>query len=72
MWNGKSKPCQKVIDLIKQGKAIPVCPEQLGGLKTPRIPQEIQGGTEEDVLNGKCKVVNKNGEDVTKQFIRGA
>ena len=26
----------------------------------------------EDVLDGKCKVVNKNGEDVTKQFIRGA
>ena len=41
MWNGKSKPCQKVINLVKQGKAIPVCPEQLGGLKTPRIPQEI-------------------------------
>lgn len=72
MWNGKSKPCQKVIDLVKQGKAIPVCPEQLGGVKTPRIPQEIQGGTGEDVSNGKCKVVNKNGEDVTQQFIKGA
>ena len=72
MWSGKSKPCQKVIDLVKQGKAIPVCPEQLGGLKTPRVPQEIQGGTGRDVLNEKCKVVNKNGEDVTEQFIRGA
>lgn len=69
MWNGESKLCQEVIDLVKQGKAIPICPEQLGGLKTPRIPQEIQNGTGEDVLDGKCKVVNKNGEDVTKQFI---
>ncbi len=72
MWNGESKPCQEVIDLVKQGKAIPVCPEQLGGLKTPRIPQEIQNGTGKDVLGGKCKVVNRNGEDVTKQFIKGA
>jgi uncharacterized protein YbbK (DUF523 family) len=51
---------------------VPVCPEQLGGLATPRVPQEVQGGTGEDVLNGKCKVINKNGEDVTRQFIRGA
>ena len=72
MWNGKSKPCQEVINLVKQGKAIPVCPEQLGGLKTPRIPQEIQGGTGKDVLDGKCKVMNKNREDVTQQFIKGA
>lgn len=72
MWNGESKPCQEVIDLVKQGKAIPVCPEQLGGLKTPRIPQEIQNRTGKDVLDGKCKVVNKNGKDVTKQFIKGA
>ena len=72
MWNGKSKPCQEVIDLVRQGKAIPVCPEQLGGLKTPRTPQEIQNGTGEDVLSEKCKVVNKNGKDVTKQFIKGA
>ncbi|MEA2089119.1 MAG: DUF523 domain-containing protein [Patescibacteria group bacterium] len=72
MWNDKSKPCQKIINLVKQGKAIPVCPEQLGGLKTPRIPQEIQGGTGEDVLDGKCKVLNKNREDVTQQFIKGA
>ena len=72
MWNNESKPCKKIIDLVKQGKAILVCPEQLGGLKTPRIPQEIQGGTGEDVLDGKCKVINKNGEDVTQQFIKGA
>lgn len=72
MWNGESKPCQEVIDLVKQGKAIPVCPEQLGGLRTPRIPQEIQNGTGKDVLGGKCRVVNKNREDVTEQFIKGA
>lgn len=71
-WNGKSKSSQQVIDLMKTGEIIPVCPEQLGGLSTPRIPQEIQGCSGEDVLAGKCKIVDKDGGDVTAQFIRGA
>lgn len=61
-WDGKAKPCQKVVDLVKQKKAIPVCPEQLGGLTTPRDPAEQIGN----------KVFTKNGEDVTPQFKRGA
>jgi uncharacterized protein YbbK (DUF523 family) len=71
-WDRKSKPNKKVIGLAKEGILIPVCPEQLGGLPTPRIPQEIQGCSGEDILNRKGKVKNKKGEDVTKQFIRGA
>ena len=35
------------------GKYIPVCPEQLGGLRTPRNPVEILGGSGDDVLKGK-------------------
>jgi uncharacterized protein YbbK (DUF523 family) len=62
----------RAIELSRVETQIPVCPEQLGGLSTPRAPQEIQGGTGEDVLDGKCKVLNKNREDVTKEFIRGA
>lgn len=54
------------------GKYIPVCPEQLGGLCTPRFPVEIMGGTGEDVLAGSVKAKNDHGEDVTPQFIRGA
>ena len=71
-WNGQTKTSEKAVELVKRGEAIPVCPEQLGGLSTPRIPQEIQAGSGEDVLCCKCKVVNKNEEDVTAQFIRGA
>jgi len=71
-WNGKSKISPKILELVKSGEFIPVCPEQLGGLSTPRIPQEIQGGSGEDVLAGKCKVINKEGKDVTAQFVRGA
>jgi uncharacterized protein YbbK (DUF523 family) len=60
------------VELLRDGTLIPVCPEQLGGLETPRPPQEIQGGSGEDVLDGKCKVKNINGEDVSQEFIRGA
>ena len=63
---------KKAIDFLNSETLMPVCPEQLGGLKTPRAPQEIQGGTGEDVLNRKCKVININGEDVTQEFINGA
>lgn len=41
---------------------IPVCPEQLGGLSTPRPPVEI--------VNGKA--INEQGEDVTFAFMKGA
>ena len=72
-WSGDDKyKNDRVTGLSRVETLIPVCPEQLGGLATPRAPQEIQGGTGEDVLNGKCKVMNKNGEDITNQFIRGA
>lgn len=72
-WSGDDKyRNERAIELLKVETLIPVCPEQLGGLSTPRAPQEIQGGTGDDVLNGKCSVVNKNGQDVTRQFIRGA
>jgi uncharacterized protein YbbK (DUF523 family) len=72
-WNGKdSYKSDKAIELLNSETLIPVCPEQLGGLKTPRIAQEIQGGTGKDVLDGRCKVLNKDGEDVTEEFITGA
>ncbi len=71
-WNGKDNYNKKVIELLKNEVLIPICPEQSGGLETPRIPQEIQNGTGVDVLNGKSKVKNKAGEDVTVQFARGA
>ena len=59
---GEAWPNPKVIDLVKQGKAIPVCPEQLGGLSTPRAPAECKG----------VRVITKDGIDVTPQFRRGA
>jgi uncharacterized protein YbbK (DUF523 family) len=58
--------------LVKDGNAIPVCPEQLGGLPTPRNPAEIVGGDGFDVLDGTAKVIDNQGNDVTEQFLQGA
>jgi uncharacterized protein YbbK (DUF523 family) len=72
-WSGDNKYSNnRAIKLSRFEILIPICPEQLGGLTTPRAPQEIQGGSGEDVLSGKCRVINTNGEDVTREFIRGA
>jgi uncharacterized protein YbbK (DUF523 family) len=51
---------------------LPVCPEQLGGLSTPRLPAEILGGAGRDVLTGKARVINSEGKDVTEFFLKGA
>ena len=61
-YDGSSKPCKKVIELVKKGQAIPICPEQLGGFSTPRIVSEQKGN----------KVYNKEGKDVTAEFEKGA
>jgi uncharacterized protein YbbK (DUF523 family) len=72
-WKGdESYLDHKVVQLAREGLLLPVCPEQLGGLPTPRSPQEIQGGDGEAVLDGKARVVSREGVDVTAQFIRGA
>ena len=72
-WDGQDiYKSDKAIELSNSETLMPVCPEQLGGLRTPRAPQEIQGGTGEGVLDGKCKVLNIDGEDVTQKFINGA
>ena len=71
-YSGGNNENKKVIELFQSEKGVLVCPEQLGGLATPRIPSEIVGGSGEDVLDGKAKVMSKEGKDVTKEFIKGA
>lgn len=61
-YNGGNNYNEKIFNLVKEGKAIPVCPEQWGGLKTPRNPAEIKDG----------KVVTCDNIDVTKEYNKGA
>jgi len=51
---------------------IPVCPEQLGGLPTPRPAAEFRGGTAEEVLDGRATLQTDEGKDLTSEFLRGA
>ena len=61
-YRGGSSENAEVAELVKKGRAIPVCPEQLGGLTTPRPPAEIKNGN----------VITNEGVDVTEAFRRGA
>jgi uncharacterized protein YbbK (DUF523 family) len=71
-FSGGNNLSGEVRPLLAEGKAIPVCPEQLGGLATPRPTAEISGGTGADVLEGRAKVLTSSGADVTDNFTRGA
>lgn len=71
-YNGGSNLNKKVIDLVNEKGAIPICPEQLGGFTTPRPKTEILGGTGADVLDSGCRVIREDGDDVTDAFIKGA
>lgn len=51
---------------------VPVCPEQLGGLPTPREPADLVGGDGAAVLAGRARVVTRSGRDVTGNFLAGA
>ena len=50
---------------------VPVCPEEAGGLGTPRPAAEMQGNAE-SILSGDGNVVTNEGRDVTEKFIQGA
>jgi uncharacterized protein YbbK (DUF523 family) len=71
-FEGKNWQNPALAEEFLEGELFPVCPEVLGGLPCPRDPSEIVGGTGEDVLDGKAKVVSINGVDVTAQFLKGA
>jgi uncharacterized protein YbbK (DUF523 family) len=60
-------------ELGEQGlRAVPFCPEEHGGLGTPRPAAWIEARSAEHVLSGESRVVSKDGRDVTAEFVRGA
>lgn len=71
-YSGDSNTDARIMKLLKNGEILPVCPEQLGGLQTPRKPCEIIGGTGKEVLLKKAKVIDKDGNDRTLEFVKGA
>ena len=74
-YSGGNNKSENVIKYLEDKEYILVCPEQLGGLSTPRNPSEIitYGNKDgNDVLSGCTKVLSNKGIDVTKNFIQGA
>ncbi|EMK2595758.1 DUF523 domain-containing protein [Bacillus cereus] len=71
-YDGNDNLVSKIEELLQKEDTVLICPEVLGGLPTPRPSAEIIGGNGDDVLDGKAKVITKNGEDVTAAFVNGA
>jgi uncharacterized protein YbbK (DUF523 family) len=71
-FDGKDARDDRIEELVKKGKAIPVCPEELGGLPVPRLPAEIKKGDGKDILSHQCQVISIKGDDLTPFFLRGA
>ena len=71
-YDGRGLSNTAVEEMVSRGGGIIVCPEQLGGLPTPRTVSQIVGGDGFDVLLGKARVVSEDGIDVTEHFLRGA
>jgi uncharacterized protein YbbK (DUF523 family) len=60
-------------ELVARGEvALPFCPEEAGGLATPRPAAWIEGEGAAAVLEGTGRLVTQAGLDVTQEFLRGA
>lgn len=64
-YDGQSKADPRIVEMVRRGEAIPVCPEQLGGLPTPREPSVFV----DDTLT---RLETRTGQEVTSQFEQGA
>lgn len=71
-FDGKSAKDKRVEKLVRMKKAVPICPEILGGLSIPRVGVDIAQGEGKDVLSGSGLVISKKGEDATPFLLRGA
>ncbi len=71
-YDGGNSRNENAINRNQTDELIPVCPEEAGGLPTPRPAVEIVGGDGNDVLDGKAKVMTPDGEDKTDEFLKGA
>ncbi len=71
-YDGRDRTDPALAAAFAAGDLMPVCPELLGGLGLPRSPAEIVGGAGAEVLDGKARVVDREGRDVSAAFVAGA
>jgi len=71
-YDGRDKLTPQ-LGVVLEGRAvIPVCPEELGGLGTPRPACQLQGGDGAAVLDGNASVIDVDGKDRRAEFVKGA
>ena len=71
-YDGEAKENRALMARLEGQKILPVCPEQLGGLPTPRPACRLVGGDGADVLAGRARLVDAAGADRTESFVKGA
>ncbi|MBW2061514.1 MAG: DUF523 domain-containing protein [Deltaproteobacteria bacterium] len=71
-YDGRHSLSHDLVKKLAHESWVAVCPEQLGGLPTPRVPARVEGGDGADVLTGLARVVTVEGDDVTGAYLRGA
>jgi len=73
-YDGGNVLDEELVKSVRRGEIIPIpiCPEQLSGMPTPRSRCEIVGGDGFDVLNGRARVLDERGRDLTGLFVKGA
>ena len=69
-FDGQLRTNESLVSSLKNTHTVPFCPEQLGGLPTPRYRAWITQGDGKDVLEGRSKVIKEANNDVTAQFIK--
>ncbi len=71
-YNCEIRKSEEVVKLAQRKILVPFCPEQLGGMSTPRIGMSIVEGSGEAVLDFETKVLNEENSDITSHFLLGA
>ena len=70
-YNGSSALNNELFQLVKGRNVLLFCPEIMANLPTPRAPLEIIGGNGHDVTKGQAMVVNRDGVNMTDEFLNG-
>ena len=71
-FDGRDKFTPELGAVLEGRQIIPLCPEELGGLGTPRPACELRGGNGGAVIDGSATVIDINGDDRRAEFLKGA
>lgn len=73
-YDGRDRLAPRLLEALEEHgvEPVPFCPEEAGGLGTPRPPCVIEGGDGEAVLDGAARVVDDMGNDRTAAYVDGA